>query len=274
METMANEQKAIDENRLNKNVSELEKDTEAEYMLQLSQKMLEEVKVLEIEESDRDKEGNLLVHPEGPISNLGRQSELYWRMARTETFKSFFGDWEHDPRSSSKIVDENGEPLVVFRGVDKDLSFGEFYNREFYESDNITQARKGVHVTPSRKLASAYVKRFERFERGGEGGIYALFVNSRKPAEQDSLRANIQKELEEMLHEFLYIPRKYFKIPQFSLGLCDSVIGMNRRLVTEEKDIDPNSKKMEDVFEMVVRNPRQILILPSPFEKSSAAGTQ
>lgn len=32
----------------------------------------------------------------------------------TETFKMWFGDWLHDPNNSSKIVDENGEPKVVY----------------------------------------------------------------------------------------------------------------------------------------------------------------
>ena len=36
---------------------------------------------------------------------------------RTEAFKSWFGDWEHDPEHASKVVDENGEPLVVYHGT-------------------------------------------------------------------------------------------------------------------------------------------------------------
>lgn len=32
----------------------------------------------------------------------------------TETFKMWFGDWLHDPNNSSKIVDENGEPKLVY----------------------------------------------------------------------------------------------------------------------------------------------------------------
>lgn len=32
----------------------------------------------------------------------------------TETFSMWFGDWLHDPNNSSKIVDENGEPKLVY----------------------------------------------------------------------------------------------------------------------------------------------------------------
>lgn len=34
----------------------------------------------------------------------------------TDNFKKWFGDWEHDPQNSSKVVDDNGRPLVVYHG--------------------------------------------------------------------------------------------------------------------------------------------------------------
>ncbi len=41
---------------------------------------------------------------------------------RTNNFKNWFGDWEKDPENSSKVVDENGEPLVVYHSTDDDIS--------------------------------------------------------------------------------------------------------------------------------------------------------
>ena len=35
----------------------------------------------------------------------------------TPNFKQWFGDWQNDPENASKIVDENGEPLVVYHGT-------------------------------------------------------------------------------------------------------------------------------------------------------------
>ncbi len=32
----------------------------------------------------------------------------------TRQFKNFFGDWEKDPANASKVVDENGRPLVMW----------------------------------------------------------------------------------------------------------------------------------------------------------------
>ena len=34
----------------------------------------------------------------------------------TKEFKAWFGDWENDPKTSSKVVDDYGKPLVVYHG--------------------------------------------------------------------------------------------------------------------------------------------------------------
>ncbi len=49
--------------------------------------------------------------PNGKPSNL---NERQWLQVRTKAFKDWFGDWENDPKSASKVVDENGEPMVVY----------------------------------------------------------------------------------------------------------------------------------------------------------------
>jgi len=52
--------------------------------------------------------------PNGKPSNL---NEKQWAQVRTKAFKEWFGDWENDPANASKVVDENGEPLVVYHGT-------------------------------------------------------------------------------------------------------------------------------------------------------------
>ena len=63
----------------------------------------------------RDSEGNLLA-PNGKKSNL---TERQYAQVRTKAFKDWFGDWQNDPEHSSKVVDENGEPLVVYHATNK-----------------------------------------------------------------------------------------------------------------------------------------------------------
>ena len=57
--------------------------------------------------------------PNGEDSNL---NEKQWLQVRTPSFKKWFGDWEKDPANASKVVDENGEPLVVYHGTDADFT--------------------------------------------------------------------------------------------------------------------------------------------------------
>jgi hypothetical protein len=58
-------------------------------------------------------EGVFMKAPNGKPTKL---SERQWLQTRTPEFKSWFGDWESDPENASKVVDENGEPLVVYHG--------------------------------------------------------------------------------------------------------------------------------------------------------------
>ena len=54
--------------------------------------------------------------PNGKPSNL---NEVQHKLVRTPAFKKWFGDWENDAKNASKVVDENGEPLVVYHGTDR-----------------------------------------------------------------------------------------------------------------------------------------------------------
>lgn len=60
-----------------------------------------------------ESDGTFMKAPNGKDTNL---TEDQWLSVRTEAFKSWFGDWEYDPENASKVVDENGEPLVVYHG--------------------------------------------------------------------------------------------------------------------------------------------------------------
>lgn len=93
----------------------------------------------------RDSEGNLLA-PNGKKSNL---TERQYAQVRTKAFKDWFGDWENNPSEASKVVDENGEPLVVYHGTN---------------ADNITafslekaKHNTGIFLSKSKNVARSYV---------------------------------------------------------------------------------------------------------------------
>lgn len=58
-------------------------------------------------------DGTFMKAPNGNPTNL---TERQWVQVRTKAFKDWFGDWQNDPKNASKVVDENGEPLVVYHG--------------------------------------------------------------------------------------------------------------------------------------------------------------
>lgn len=65
-----------------------------------------------LDEAPRDSEGRLLAPNDKP-SNL---PERLYAQVRTKEFKDWFGDWQNNPKNASKVVDENGEPRIVYHG--------------------------------------------------------------------------------------------------------------------------------------------------------------
>ena len=58
--------------------------------------------------------GGGLLAPNGKKSNLTPEQ---YKLVRTKAFKDWFGDWENNPKNASKVVDENGEPKVVWHNT-------------------------------------------------------------------------------------------------------------------------------------------------------------
>ena len=105
--------------------------------------------------------------PNGQKSHL---SEKQWLQVRTPAFKRWFGDWENHPKHASKVIDENGEPLVVFHGTPN----GGF--SIFNVSGNLGQTRNtGAFFSSTVKGALFYARSLD------EKNIYPVFLNIRNP---------------------------------------------------------------------------------------------
>src|SRR6056297_2792247 len=91
----------------------------------------------------------------------GEQSKLYsdlydaygheialkmYSHVRIPSFKSWFGDWENNPEGSSKAVDSNGEPLVLWHGTTK----------EFDPNLKRSSGYVGFYATPDYNFAHKY----------------------------------------------------------------------------------------------------------------------
>lgn len=70
---------------------------------------------------------------------------------RTKSFKDWFGDWINDPENASKIVDENGEPLLVYHGSAR--RFKEF---DINKIGSTTGDESGFYFSSGRGVAKHY----------------------------------------------------------------------------------------------------------------------
>jgi hypothetical protein len=128
--------------------------------------------------------GSVFLAPNGKPSNLNPEQ---YKLVRTPAFKKWFGDWENDPETSSKVVDENGEPKIVYNGSNnigftkfdtklKDLwrNVGDYVWKEF-----------GAFFTDSYETAEYYAGLGKHwtdpvFEKS-RGEVREFFLNIKKP---------------------------------------------------------------------------------------------
>jgi GNAT superfamily N-acetyltransferase len=120
--------------------------------------------------------------PNGKPSNL---NEKQYEQVRTPEFKNWFGDWENDPKNASKIVDENGEPLVVYHGsVSTDI---EEFDRSLRKRTDSGLKELGYYFTTNKTLAELYAKApVKEGATNATGKIYEAFLNLRKVKEFDA----------------------------------------------------------------------------------------
>ena len=95
----------------------------------------------------RDEQGRLLA-PNGKPSNL---TERQYAQVRTKAFKEWFGDWENDSADASKVIDENGEPLVVYHGTTQD--FTTFSKDKLGSFTHAASAKLAFFATSNENLA-------------------------------------------------------------------------------------------------------------------------
>lgn len=94
--------------------------------------------------------GNYMKAPNGADTNLTAEQ---WAMVRTKNFKEWFGDWENDPENASKVVDENGEPMVVYHG--SGMTFTVFDKQK---SDKNNELGAGFYFTDNPDVADLYTR--------------------------------------------------------------------------------------------------------------------
>ena len=115
-----------------------------------------------------------------------------WIDVRTQSFKSWFGDWEHDAPSASKCVSPNGEPKVYYHGTRQGgftvfdspheppfHTFAPFDTYWFTDDKEVAISYSGTR----KSLTTEDINRVEEGLDQDVRTIYECFLNVRTPYE-------------------------------------------------------------------------------------------
>ena len=146
------------------------------------------------------------IAPNGNKSNLTPEQ---YKLVRTPEFKAWFGDWENEPKNASKVVDENGEPLIVYHGTPPN-----FYKFNIFQLYN-----EGIFFTDQKWVAKRYSSNYDNSEFGELKNVFLKIKNPKfiktVKYEYDGYQgadANLKKQVEKYKKthpEYINQPYKY-----------------------------------------------------------------
>lgn len=153
-----------------------------------------------------------LIAPNGKPSNLTPEQ---YKLVRTPEFKEWFGDWENSPETSSKVVDENGEPLVVYHGTRN-----EFFTFDSSKIGTKTFNKQSFYFSSNFNVANSYLYEDSYGANVKHSGfIIKCFLNIKNPIEIDWHN----KDWKHSDFEFLMKSYQYFR----EIGVNDGIILLN-----------------------------------------------
>ena len=181
--------------------------------------------------------------PNGKRSNL---TDVQYDTVRTKAFKNWFGNWETDPANASKVVDENGEPLVVYHGTP---------DGRFLDEDGIFKSQDQIFGMGSRIGVHWFVKD----------------ITTAKSYAKDKFAFDYQNSVPKVLPAFLNIKNPFIKNGENSLWRNVQQKGKTRNLISKAleskkdgvivdnvKDNYNNSNKTKSTDTFTVFNSNQI----------------
>ena len=173
--------------------------------------------------------------PNGKKSNLTNEQ---YKLVRTPAFKKWFGDWENDTENASKVVDENGEPLICHHGTQ--VNFNIFDLTKIASNNKTDVAKLGFWFTTSLWEANGFAFGFDENDRNDNGKVLSCFLKIINP-----FYVNDKKVLSKLKDEY---PNKY---------LTDGMY-LEKNQLQIKKIISKNNDGiiLGDIY--IVKNPLQI----------------
>ena len=161
--------------------------------------------------------------PNGQPTKL---TEKQWLQVRTPAFKAWFGDWENDPEHASKVVDENGEPLVVYHGTAaKDIEIFEHKKAQdkIGRKHGLGWGKGKFYFIDSESAAMMAARNAAERKDGSEPKAIPVFLNIRKMMDHDE-----------------YSQRFHDKTGRYPYTSYDADYGMKQR----DKDLSAQDKEI------------------------------
>lgn len=187
--------------------------------------------------------GTYLKAPNGEVSNLSPEQ---WVQVRTVAFKEWFGDWQNDKEKASQILDQNGEPAVMYHGSKS--SFTEFNIDKAGSSNKMGEV--GFWFTP----IESFAKKFAEDAWWGEEehvttyNTYLSIKNPKvyEPKDVTEEQESLQNELTPMRRELKELQEKWSGVDwldneAFHIALRDGFPNDEAKKYYAERT--PNSKQ-------------------------------
>ena len=192
--------------------------------------------------------------PNGKPTNL---TERQWVQVRTPNFKKWFGDWENDPANASKVVDENGEPMVVYHG--STAMFNEFKSKFIGHSTGTADGR-GFYFTTDKSYAEVF--------KSKDGRVIEAFLNIRDTLDYKKKtisKAALKKIIKEIdraefetdgEHYFISNFGNYYdegidkvidEATKLNYDFCDTDVEIFNVLISSGADFDLTAKAIKNV---------------------------
>ena len=178
-----------------------------------------------------------LLAPNGKPTNLTPEQ---YRLVRTPEFKAWFGDWENFPETSSKVVDENGEPLVVYHGSGNDFNIFKIRKKKKYkDATTIFSSNPQDEYYETGAFFSNDYETSNYYSQDDSGFIRPFFLNIKNPFLNEAENQLWNKVLPSIFDKYFQNEEKYD-------GIIVNNINNVGRISNEYVVIKPNQIKLAD----------------------------
>lgn len=186
---------------------------------------------------------DLLAHYNGDrVAAIQAKARTY-----SKSFKEWFGDWQSEDKANvSKVVDENGEPLVVYHGTRTSDNINKYGFQSAYSGLGNRGASEGNFYFTNSKINAEYTGvKSQEFEPLIDivSSVYDLFGTNDVPRVKEiyKLINSKEKELKQLKETIKKLPKiSFFK------NVIDSVIKFFNKSYKTTKQIQDGYEKLSE----------------------------